>query len=246
VSAAAGVAVLSGPYMEHVIIALVLVALMVGLIGVVIVRVIGRIRKWMHAAEQHRARRARTVTVHAGRVRLPRVGVAAAVLVLAAGCARTRPAFAPLPACAPAPASTAGWEAKTEHLFTFQLPPGLRHGTIRGIDSTPGTHTGRGLRIVYEQGPYAGPSPGWSEDQRNGSECTTTIGGVQAHVASWNTPREGYALHAAWRRIAPAGPFGDTNLAISIQMRSSDPQSQAVAHAIIHSVRFPPPSQPVP
>jgi hypothetical protein len=131
-------------------------------------------------------------------------------------------------------------------LFTFQVPPGLRYARITGIDSGVDTYTGRGLRISHEEGPYAGPSLGWSEDQRNGSECTTTIGGVQAHVASWNTPRGGYALHAAWRRIAPAGPFSDTNLAISIQMRSSDPQSQAVAHAILHSVRFLPPSQPVP
>lgn len=177
--------------------------------------------------------------------RLLRLGAGAALLglVFAAGCAPPRPVTAPLPACAPAPASTVGWETKQEALFTFDIPPGLRRGFIRGIDSTPVTYTGRGVRIVYEMGPYAGPSPGWSEDQRNGSECTTMIGGMEAHIASWNTPRGGYGLHAAWRRVAPAGPEGDTNLAITIQMRSSDPQSQAIAHAIIHSVRFPPPPQ---
>lgn len=163
------------------------------------------------------------------------------VVLATAGCAPPRPVFAPLPACTPTPASTAGWETKREALFAFDIPPGLRHGVIRGIDSTPGTYTGRGIRIIYEMGPYAGPSLGASENQRSYSECTTTIGGVQAHVASWNTPRGGYGLHAAWRRVAPAGPEGDTNLAIDIGMRASDPQSQAIAHAILHSVRFPPP-----
>lgn len=170
----------------------------------------------------------------------------------AAGCAPRRPVLAPLPACAPGPASTAGWETKTEALFTFAIPPGLRRGFIRGVDSAPGTYTGPGLRIIYEMGPYAGPSLGASENQHSHTECTAMIGGGEAHVASWNTPRGGYGLHAAWRRIAPAGPFGDTNLAITIQMRSSDAHSQAIAHAIIHSVRFPPqprdetPPQPEP
>jgi hypothetical protein len=54
VSAAAGAAVLSGPYMEHLIIALVLLALLVGLIWAVIVRVIRWIMTEPHGAEQHR------------------------------------------------------------------------------------------------------------------------------------------------------------------------------------------------
>jgi hypothetical protein len=146
---------------------------------------------------------------------------------------------APLPACSPAPASTAGWETKDENLFTFQIPAGLRYGVVRGIDSTPETWSGRGLHISHNVGPYAGPSLGAGENLRNYVECTAMIGGVEAHVASWNTPRGGFMVHASWRRMAPAGPFGDTNLAITISTRSSDPQSQAIAHAIIHSVRFP-------
>jgi hypothetical protein len=167
-----------------------------------------------------------------------RTGVALLALVFAAGCAPRRPTFAPLPACAPAPASTAGWETRGGTLFTFLVPPGLRYARVTGIDSGLDTYTGRGMRISHEEGPYAGPAPGGSTDARNYAECTTTIGGAQAHVASWNTPRGGLVLHAAWRRIAPAGPEGDTNLAVSIRMRSSDPHSQAVALALIHSVRF--------
>lgn len=160
-------------------------------------------------------------------------------LAFAAGCAPQRPTFAPLPACTPAPASTDGWETKDEDLFTFQIPPGLRYGMVRGIDSSSETWTGRGLHISHQAGPYAGRSLGAGENARNYVECTTMIGGVQAHVASWNTPRGGFMLHAFWRRIAPAGPFGDTNLVIWISTRSSDPQNQTIAHAVIHSVRFP-------
>lgn len=173
-------------------------------------------------------------------VRPMRVGMAAAVLALAGGCAPRRPVLAPLPACTPQPAPTAGWETREGVLFTFDAPPGLRHGRLRGIDSAPETLIGRGVRIVYEAGPYQGPMRGAFTNMRNHSECTTTIGGRPVHVAMWNTPGGGLGLHAAWPRIAPAGPFGDTNLSISIQTRSSDPQSQAVAHAILHSVRFPP------
>ncbi|HEX6369697.1 MAG TPA: hypothetical protein VF006_12325 [Longimicrobium sp.] len=176
-----------------------------------------------------------------------RIRPVAAVLSLAfaAGCAPPRPVTAPLPACAPAPASTAGWETKTEPFFAVRIPPGLRYAIVRGIDSAPRTYTGRGLRISYETGPYSGPSLGPGENDLDYVECTTMIGGVEAHVASWNTPGGGFMLHAAWRRIAPAGPFGDTNLGIWIRTRSSDPQSLAIAHAIIHSVRFPsPPPQP--
>ncbi len=167
-------------------------------------------------------------------------------LAFAAGCVHRRPVVAPLPACAPAPASTAGWETRNGVLFTFRVPPGLRYARVTGIDSGIDTYTGRAVRISHEEGPYAGPAPGGSSDARNYSECTTTIGGAEAHVASWNTPRGGLVLHAAWRRIAPAGPMGDTNLAISIRTRASDPHSQAVAHAILHSVRFrsPPPWAP--
>lgn len=128
---------------------------------------------------------------------------------------------------------------KTDPLFSLEIPPGLRYVVVRGIDSAPRTYSGRGVRVSYEAGPYAGPSPGPGERDRNYVECTTTIGGAQAHVASWNTPDGGFMLHAAWRRIAPAGPFGETNLGISVRTRASDPRSQAVAHAIIHSVRFP-------
>jgi hypothetical protein len=184
---------------------------------------------------------------------LPRIALLG--LAFTAGCARHRPMVAPLPACAPAPASTAGWETQSGVLFTFLVPPGLRYARVTGIDSGIDTYTGRGIRISHEEGPYAGPSLGGSNDARNDSECTTAIGGAQAHVATWNTPRGGLVLHAAWRRVAPAGPMGDTNLAISIHMRASDPMgvtklaiyillrasdphSQAVAHAILHSVRF--------
>jgi hypothetical protein len=174
-----------------------------------------------------------------------RAFLCAAAVALAGGCAPQRPTLAPIPPCTPQPAPTAGWETKREALFAFQIPPGLRYTLVRGIDSAIPTWTGPGLRISYEVGPYAGPALGAPEDARNHLECTELIGGRPAQVAAWNTSGGGMVLHAAWRRIAPAGPFGDTNLAISIHTRSSDPQSQAVAHTILHSVRFPsPPSAP--
>lgn len=135
--------------------------------------------------------------------------------------------------CARPDIDVSSWQLIDRAPFSFRLPAGFSKEEAHPIDSFAEFFVASGRSISFDYGHYSGGEP---RRARGYEECTTTISGREARIASW-PESGGYATLAQWRDIARSGENG---MAIHLSMYawSPTPAGQRDAMAVFHSLRL--------
>jgi hypothetical protein len=155
-----------------------------------------------------------------------------AVAVLSAACSTFKQA-ASHPAC-PAPGvDESKWNTKTGPDFSFQMSDDYRKAATVGFD-VPAAQWSNGpdnlIRWTLGNAPVAAEEV-QSAHGTNLNQCTETIGGREAHLATYQFGAKYYA-----RAVWPG--FGAKGEALMFFAESKDPENQAAALTVMRTVRF--------
>ena len=158
-----------------------------------------------------------------------RVTTLAILTGLCGACAASAP-----PPCPAPQVSQAGWQAFSEDIFRYRLPPGFRLTHPAVVDSWLRRYVsadGRAVLMLEYGGRASNPAV-----ERRGRACAEVIGGRRAQLFTGRMPRNTqtgshYVAFVVWEDVEP-------DLTLNIWAEAPDPERLRLLLAAVRTVRF--------
>lgn len=137
----------------------------------------------------------------------------------------------------------AGWQKiDAKGHFTFYVPPGMKAGDVRGIDSYVGAYRNAEMRVSFDYGWYSDPLNSYSKGPEY-KESFVELSGRKAKLVTFIQPEvaDGFrhmaAVHFEDVGVAKREGFGETKLTMRIICKH--PDALETAKRVLRSIAFP-------